>query len=50
MVHGHNRPEVEAQVAVIATLLGEAVRDHTTLYSTRILKKTGLRIGQPTTG
>ena len=45
MVHGHNRPEVEAQVAVIATLLGEAVRDHTTLYSTRILKKTGLRIG-----
>jgi DNA-binding Lrp family transcriptional regulator len=45
MVHGHDRPEVEAQVATIAALLGEAARDHTILYSTRILKKTGLRIG-----
>jgi DNA-binding Lrp family transcriptional regulator len=45
MVHGHDRPEVEAQVTAIAALLGEAARDHTTLYSTRILKKTGLRIG-----
>jgi len=45
MVHGHDRPEVEAQVATIASLLGETTRDHTILYSTRILKKTGLRIG-----
>lgn len=45
MVHGHDRPEVEAQVAKIAALLGETARDHTILYSTRILKKTGLRIG-----
>lgn len=46
MVHGHDRPEVEAQVAKIAALLGETARDHTILYSTRILKKTGLRIGR----
>ena len=30
----------------IAALLGEADRGHAVLYSTRILKKTGLRIGQ----
>ncbi|HEU0187107.1 MAG TPA: Lrp/AsnC family transcriptional regulator [Gallionellaceae bacterium] len=44
MVHGHDRAEVEAQVAEIAALLGEACRGHQILYSTRILKKTGLRI------
>jgi len=45
MVHGHDKPEVEAQVRQIAELLGEADRKHEILYSTRILKKTGLRIG-----
>ena len=45
MVHGHDRNEVEAKVAEIARLLGDADRGHTVLYSTRILKKTGLRIG-----
>lgn len=45
MVHGHDRGEVEAQVRQIAELLGEADRGHEILYSTRILKKTGLRIG-----
>ncbi len=45
MVHGHDKPEVEAQVRQIAELLGEADRGHEILYSTRILKKTGLRIG-----
>jgi DNA-binding Lrp family transcriptional regulator len=44
MVHGRDRPEVEAKVAQIATLLGADDRGHTVLYSTRILKKTGLRI------
>lgn len=44
MVHGHDRAEVEAQVAEIAALLGDACRGHQILYSTRILKKTGLRI------
>ncbi|GAO37145.1 protein nirH [Sulfuricella sp. T08] len=45
MVHGHDKPEVEAQVRQIANLLGDADRGHEILYSTRILKKTGLRIG-----
>ena len=45
MVHGHDRDEVEAKVAQIAALLGEADRGHAVLYSTSILKKTGLRIG-----
>lgn len=44
MVHGRDRSEVEAKVAQIAALLGEADRGHAVLYSTRILKKTGLRI------
>ena len=44
MVHGRDRAEVEAKVAEIARLLGEADRGHEILYSTRILKKTGLRI------
>lgn len=44
MVHGHNREETEAQVAQIAALLGADNRGHTVLYSSRILKKTGLRI------
>ena len=43
MVHGRDRPEVEAQVAAIAGVLGGASRAHEVLYSTRILKKTGLR-------
>lgn len=45
MVHGHDRVEVEDQVRQIAGLLGAADRGHEILYSTRILKKTGLRIG-----
>jgi DNA-binding Lrp family transcriptional regulator len=45
MVHGHDRDEVEQKVAQIAALLGEADRSHQVLFSTRILKKTGLRIG-----
>jgi DNA-binding Lrp family transcriptional regulator len=44
MVHGHERAEVEDKVRAIAELLGEASRGHEVLYSTRILKKTGLRL------
>jgi DNA-binding Lrp family transcriptional regulator len=44
MVHGHDRDEVEQQVQHIAELLGDNDRGHTVLYSTRILKKTGLRL------
>jgi DNA-binding Lrp family transcriptional regulator len=44
MVHGRARDEVEDKVAAIAELLGAAARGHEVLYSTRILKKTGLRL------
>lgn len=44
MVHGRGREAVEAQVQEIAALLGDACRAHETLYSSAILKKTGLRL------
>jgi DNA-binding Lrp family transcriptional regulator len=44
MVHSQSREEVAARVAEIAVLLGDACRAHDILYSTAILKKTGLRI------
>ncbi len=44
MVHGRDRAEVAAQVAQIKALLGTAARAHDVLYSSRILKKTGLRL------
>ncbi|MFO1046665.1 MAG: AsnC family transcriptional regulator [Geminicoccaceae bacterium] len=46
MVHARSRAEVEAEVAAIAALLGSACRAHEVLYSTAILKKTGLRLGE----
>jgi len=45
MVHGRTREEVEAKARLIADVLGEASRGNDILYSSRILKKTGLRIG-----
>lgn len=45
MVHGRDRAEVEAKVGEIARVLGSATRARDVLYSTRILKKTGLRFG-----
>ena len=44
MVHGHDRAEAEQQAQQIAELLGDACSKHEIVYSTRILKKTGLRI------
>jgi len=44
MVHGRDREEVEAKVTQIAQLLGDSDRGHEILYSSRILKKTGLRL------
>jgi siroheme decarboxylase len=44
MVHGTTRDEVEARVGEIVVLLGEAALAHEVLYSTRILKKTGMRL------
>ena len=49
MVHGKNRDEVEQQVTQIAAFLGEQARSHAVLYSTRILKKTGLRLARQKT-
>jgi len=44
MVHGKTREEVSLQVTQIADFLGQQARSHSVLYSTRILKKTGLRL------
>jgi DNA-binding Lrp family transcriptional regulator len=44
MVHGTSRAEVQAKVAEIAALLGADCRAFDVLFSTSILKKTGLRI------
>ncbi len=44
MVHGRDRSEVAEKVALIAELLGADCRAHDVLYSSRILKKTGLRL------
>jgi siroheme decarboxylase len=44
MVHGRAREEVCAKVEEIARMIGAASRAHDVLFSTRILKKTGLRI------
>lgn len=46
MLHGRSRAEVEAQAQQVAALLGDACRAHDILYSTAILKKTGLRISE----
>ncbi|KPK11620.1 MAG: protein nirH [Acidithiobacillales bacterium SG8_45] len=45
MVHGRTHEAVDQQVAQIAALLGGNDRGHSVLFSKRILKKTGLRIG-----
>jgi len=44
MVHSSNRTGVEERIALILEMLGDACRRHDVLYSSRILKKTGLRI------
>lgn len=48
MVHGHSREEVLREVEAIAALIArefpDACRQHEVLFSSRILKKTGLRI------
>lgn len=44
MLHGATREEVQDQAAQIEALLGADCRQHEILYSTRILKKTGLRL------
>lgn len=47
MLHGRSREEVERQAAEVAALLGDACRARDVLYSTQVLKKTGLRVAMP---
>ncbi len=47
MLHGRNHAQVEAQAEQLRGLLGAACRGHEILYSTAILKKTGLRLAKP---
>ena len=44
MLHGQSREHVQAQADHIAAMLGDACRARDILYSTAILKKTGLRL------
>jgi DNA-binding Lrp family transcriptional regulator len=44
MVHGKDRAETARKIHQIEMALGRHARGHDVLYSTRILKKTGLRI------
>lgn len=44
MLHGRSREEVEVQAQQIRQLLGDACRANDILYSSAILKKTGLRL------
>lgn len=46
MVHGRDQTEVEVKRQAILSLLGPACLGSDTLYSTRILKKTGLRLAR----
>ncbi len=47
MLHGRSRDEVERQADAVAALLGDACRARDILYSTQLLKKTGLRLAMP---
>jgi siroheme decarboxylase len=44
MVHGASRADTEKKIEIIRAALGAALGASDVLYSTRILKKTGLRI------
>jgi hypothetical protein len=45
MAHAASRREVEEKARMIAGVLGGYARRHEIIYSKRILKKTGMRIG-----
>jgi siroheme decarboxylase len=46
MLHGRSRDEVERQRSQVRALLGAACRSDDVLYSSAILKKTGLRLAE----
>lgn len=45
-LHGESRDEVRRHLSAIASLLGDACGGHDILFSTRILKKTGMRLAE----
>jgi DNA-binding Lrp family transcriptional regulator len=47
MLHGRSREDVTRQAETVAAVLGGACRGHDILYSTQLLKKTGLRLAMP---
>lgn len=47
MLHGRSRENVTRQAEAVAAVLGDACRGHDILYSTQLLKKTGLRLAMP---
>ncbi len=47
MLHGKNKEEVAEKVQEVITLLGEHCSGYELLYSKQILKKTGLRLKEP---
>lgn len=44
MVHGHDRDEVRSKTERLANEVGDAARAHDVLFSSAVLKKTGLRM------
>ncbi len=44
MVHGHHRDEVHDKVQQISMMLGKSCQQHDVLFSSAILKKSGLRL------
>lgn len=44
MVHGHTRDEVNSKADSIASMLGDNSDAHETLFSSAVLKKTGMRL------
>jgi len=44
MVHGHNRDEVDRKISEIDNILGKDCNAHEVLFSSAILKKSGLRL------
>ena len=44
MLHGRSRADVQVQAAQLRAVLGDACRSHDVLYSSAVLKKTGLRL------
>ncbi len=47
MVHGRDREQAERQIGLLRQEIGDEARAFEVLYSSRILKKTGLRLSGP---